>query len=95
MVKSDFSHITLNLKTKKTIAGRQTPPGKIMFQAKVATSSLENCTIETVIDGIRLRGVIFPTKTGGDNNTRSVYFTSPYPVVDRKIHKWLVDWRYI
>ncbi|XP_074372501.1 uncharacterized protein LOC141713127 isoform X2 [Apium graveolens] len=48
---------------------RQTPPGKIMFQAKVATSSLDNCTIETVIDGIRLRGVIFPTKTGGDNHT--------------------------
>lgn len=65
-----------------------------MFQARVASSSPCSCTIETVIDGKRLSGVIFPTKTGGDDHARSVYFAFSYPVVENRTYKWLVDGQY-
>uniref|UniRef100_A0A161Y0Z7 Uncharacterized protein n=1 Tax=Daucus carota subsp. sativus TaxID=79200 RepID=A0A161Y0Z7_DAUCS len=74
--------------------GRQNSSGRIMFQARVASSSPCSCTIETVIDGKRLSGVIFPTKTGGDDHARSVYFAFSYPVVENRTYKWLVDGQY-
>lgn len=60
----------MNLKTSDSTAGRQniylhdyqTPPGKRTFQAKVTKSFTDGYTIETLIDGKLLRGVLFSNK---------------------------------
>lgn len=48
----------------------QTPPGKRSFQAQVTTRLSDGYTIETVIDGKALRGVLFSTKTGDNDALR-------------------------
>lgn len=53
----------------------QTPYGKRSFQAKVTKSFSDGYTIETIIDGKPLRGVLFSNKpsstsTGVDNFNR-------------------------
>ncbi|KAG8388718.1 hypothetical protein BUALT_Bualt02G0154500 [Buddleja alternifolia] len=54
----------------------QTPFGKRTFQAKVSKSFSDGYTIETIIDGKLLRGVLFSNKpssisnTSGDNSNR-------------------------
>lgn len=55
----------------------QTPYGKRTFQAKVTKSLAEGYTIETIIDGKQLRGVLFSNKpsstsTGVDNFNREM-----------------------
>lgn len=60
----------MNLKTSDSTAGRQniylhdyqTPPGKRTFQAKVTKNFTDGYTIETLIDGKLLRGVLFSNK---------------------------------
>nr|XP_017214862.1 PREDICTED: tip elongation aberrant protein 1-like isoform X2 [Daucus carota subsp. sativus] len=48
----------------------QAPPGKSTFQAQVTTCLSDGFTIETVIDGKTLRGVLFSTKTGANDLLR-------------------------
>lgn len=59
----------------------QAPPGKSTFQAQVTTCLSDGFTIETVIDGKTLRGVLFSTKTGANDLLRSVYCTFSQPIV--------------
>lgn len=83
----------------KTIAGRQniylheyqTPPGKRSFQAQVTTRLSDGYTIETVIDGKPLRGVLFSTKTGDNDALRYVYCSSSTPIViaEHRIYKFI------
>ncbi|GAB2270150.1 hypothetical protein Dimus_005058 [Dionaea muscipula] len=50
----------------------QPPTGKRTFQAKLMNSILGGYTIETIIDGYPLRGVLFSTKTSTETISNSI-----------------------
>lgn len=97
----ELALLSLSMVTIKTIAGRQniyldeylTPPEKRRrtFQAQVTTRLSDGYTIETVIDGKALRGVLFSTKTDDSDPMRSVYctFSNPMVIAEHIIYKYI------